>query len=84
MVYGKKGTCFIRGFSNQEQYTTEIRRSDVKGVFLYKPVKITVTPRVTGSKYLVLVGASVGKAWKFEKIPNRLSWKNDMVGIRWL
>lgn len=48
-------------------------------MFLYKPLKITVTPRENGSRYFVLVGASVGKAWEFEKIPNRLSWKNDIV-----
>jgi hypothetical protein len=79
LVYDKKGVCLIKGLSNQEPYALEIRRSDIKGVLLYKPLKITVAPRESGSKYVVLVGASVGKAWEFEKIPNRLSWKNDIV-----
>ena len=79
LVYDKKGVCLIKGLSNQERYTLEIRRSGVKGMLLYKPLKITATPRESGSKYIVLVGASVGKAWEFEKIPNRLSWKNDIV-----
>jgi hypothetical protein len=79
LTYDKKGICLIKGLSNQEHYTIEIRRSDMKGMLLYRPLEITVAPRESGSKYIVLVGASVGKAWKFEEIPNRLSWKSDII-----
>ena len=79
MVYDKKGVCLIEGLSNQKQYTIEINRSDLKGMILYKPLTIEVTPREKGSKYFILVGASVGKAWKFDEIPNRMKWGNNIV-----
>ena len=79
MVYDKKGVCLIEGLSNQTQYKIEIKRSDMKGMLLYKALTIGATPRESGSKYVVLVGASVGKGWEFDKIPKRLGWKNDIV-----
>ena len=79
LVYDKKGVCLIEGLSNQKQYTIEIRRSDIKGMLLYEPLRMNVKPRENGSKYFVLVGASIGKAWEFHKIPNRLGWGNNII-----
>ncbi len=79
LAYDTKGVCLIEGLSNQKQYTIEIRRSDMKGMLLYEALRINVKPRENGSKYFVLVGASVGKAWEFRKIPNRLGWGNDII-----
>lgn len=77
--YNKKGICYIEGLINGQKYKLEIRRKDLKGIILYKPLKIEIVPRGKGSKYIVLVGASVGKMWEFNKILNRLSLKDDFV-----
>lgn len=74
-----RGVFVFQKLLNGKSYRIEIRRTDLKGRVLYKPLRLDVSPRKNGSKYFVLVGASVGKAWEFEKIPNRLSWKNDIV-----
>ena len=79
MSYDNRGICLFRGLSNQRDYSVEIRRTDLKGMLLYKNLKIKVTPRESGTKYFVLVGASVGKDWDFEKLPQRLRVSSDIV-----
>ena len=79
MSYDNRGICLFRGLPNQRDYSVEIRRTDLKGMLLYKNLKIKVTPRESGTKYFVLVGASVGRSWGFEKLPNRLNWGHEIV-----
>ena len=77
--YDDKGVVVFSGLENGHEYTITIYRTDVKGKLLYKPYSKTVTPHEGGDKYYILVGASIGKNWKFEKLPERLEMSNDIA-----
>ncbi len=79
MFFDNKGFCIFRGLKNNKIYKLEIKRTDLRGKFKYKPLRINISPREKGSKYFILVGASVGKGWEFEKLPFRENWKSDIV-----
>ena len=46
LSYDKKGICLIKGLSNHNQYTLEITQTDLKGMLLYKKLKMKVTPKI--------------------------------------
>lgn len=71
--YDHNGLCIIKDLINNKNYTIEIGRTDLKGKLLYQKSEKQVTPRAGGAEYYVLVGASVGKAWNFDAIPERLN-----------
>lgn len=71
--YDHNGLCIIKGLINNKNYTIEIGRTDLKGKLLYQKSEKPVTPQAGGAEYYVLVGASVGKAWNFDAIPERLN-----------
>ena len=79
MIYDDRGICLFSGLSNQKKYTVEVRRTDLKGMLLYRNTKVRITPRAKGAKYFILVGASVGKAWKIENLPVRLNLGDQIV-----
>lgn len=79
ITYDEMGMCVFKGLSNQKSYTLEFRRTDLKGMLLYKKLKLKVTPREGGAKYFVLVGASVGKSWEFPKLADRLNLGPEIV-----
>jgi hypothetical protein len=79
MVYNDGGICLMEGLDRNKRYTVEIGRTDLKGKILYKNLKIPVTFTENGKKYVVLVGASVGEAWEFEKLPERLHLNSQFI-----
>ena len=70
-TFDKFGYCLLKNLENGKPYTIEIKRTDLKGRLLYKKLKKEVIPKAGQIKYVVLVGASVGKAWKFPKLTQR-------------
>jgi hypothetical protein len=76
---GRDGVCLFRDLLNGKGYRIEIKRKDLKGRILYKKLDAEVTPRLGGVRYYILVGASVGKAWEFEKLTERLNIKEGIV-----
>ena len=71
-VFDKFGYCVLKDLENGNPYTIEIKRTDLKGRLLYKKFKKEVMPKSGDMmKYVVLVGASVGKAWKFPQLTQR-------------
>ena len=79
MSYDERGVCVFEELTNNKVYTIKISRTDIKGMLLYRNLKINTIPVEGGSKYLVLVGASIGKAWKFENLPDRLNLGPEFV-----
>ena len=77
--YDKKGVCVFGDLTNGTEYTVEIKRTDVKGMLLYRTLREKVRPLAGGTKYVVLVGASVGKAWEFPRLPKRMEWDDGIV-----
>lgn len=77
--FDDKGVAVFFGLENGHEYTITIYRTDLKGRLLYKPYNKTVKPHEGGDKYYILVGASIGKNWKFEKLPERLEMSNDII-----
>ena len=82
-TFGNNGFVIFTNLENNHVYSIEIFRTDIKGKLLYKPLKKIVTPHRGGDKYYILVGASISKNWKFDKLPNRLHLgKNIIFGKR--
>lgn len=79
-AFDKFGYCLFRNLENGKPYLIEIKRTDIKGRLLYKNFKKEVIPK-SGSimKYVVLVGASVGKAWNFPQLTQRHHIGKDIV-----
>lgn len=78
-IFDKFGYCLLKELKNGKSYTIEIKRTDLKGRLLYKKLKKEVTPKAGRMKYVVLVGASVGKAWKFPQLTQRHDVGKDVV-----
>jgi len=77
--YDESGVCLFENLSNNIQYTIEIKRTDLKGTLLYKKFIKTITPKSDEINYTVLVGASVGKSWHFDKLPERKGVDNRFI-----
>lgn len=77
--YDENGFCLFQGLSNGRTYTVELKRTDLKGRLLYKRLDARVVLSGNGSKYIILVGASVGKTWEFPRLSDRVSVRNDVV-----
>ena len=69
--YNKFGYCVFKGLENGKPYTIGIKRTDLKGMLLYKTLKQQVIPKADTIEYVVLIGASVGKAWNFPQLGSR-------------
>ncbi len=69
--YDQDGFCIFKNLDNGTDYTVEIKRTDLKGSILYKKKLAMISPKKDGVEYLVLVGASVGKSWSFDKLTER-------------
>lgn len=78
-TFDKNGISILSDLNNGQEYTVEVSRTDLKGKLLYSKVKTKVTPREGGSKYYILVGASIGKTWNFPGLPDRVSLNSNIV-----
>jgi len=77
--YDQTGFCIFKDLVNGTDYTVEIKRTDLKGKILYKKMLAVITPQNSGVKYVVLVGASVGRSWSFDKLTERSKLLNNIV-----
>ena len=75
--YDKDGICLFKGLDNDNSYTIEIKRTDLKGRILYKKSRKKITPKRV--KYFVLAGASVGRSWSFDKLAERIDFGQEVV-----
>jgi lysophospholipase L1-like esterase len=72
----------IDGLTNGTSYELNIRRQDILGRLKYKDAVIKATPRSDNKKYIVLVGASVGKSWNLSELSERMNDKKVCYGYR--
>lgn len=77
--YNESGLCLFEGLENDKDYTVTINRTDFKGRILYKKTRKTVIPSKPGKDYIILVGASVGKEWGFDRLNERMAVDSGVV-----
>ncbi|MFN8008879.1 MAG: hypothetical protein U0V70_18010 [Terriglobia bacterium] len=70
--YDAEGRCLFDGLDLDVPYTIDIRRSDLKGMLLYRATRRKIVLTGVRDQYFVLVGASIGKAWEFQNVPRIL------------
>ena len=81
--YNKNGIYIFNNLINDQPYKIDICRTDLKGRLLYKKKKEVVFPKSEGTKYIVLIGASIGKNWDFSELPQRIAInQNTILGFR--
>lgn len=81
-----KSTKFValEGLKNGQQYVIKIGRKDLLGKFRYRPLEIKAAPSFEVKKYIVFVGASVGKSWDLPHFADRTTDKTRFIGYRTL
>jgi hypothetical protein len=72
----------IDNLKNNKKYHLSIRRADILGRIKYRSFNIFSVPSEKYSKYIVLVGASVGKSWDLNALVSRNNDINAFVGYR--
>lgn len=77
--YDAEGKCLFDGLAVDIPYSIEIRRSDLKGMLLYRATRRKVVLTGVRDQYFVLVGASIGKAWEFQNVPGILNLDPSIV-----
>ena len=70
------------GLTNGTSYNVQISRKDILGKIKYKKFATDVTPTDQKGKYVVLVGASVGKSWNLNRLADRIKKKKIFYGYR--
>lgn len=66
-----KGHVKIDDLKNSTPYSLTIYRHDILGRIKYRSLVKRSSPRNEADKYIVLVGASVGKTWDLPGLPER-------------
>jgi len=77
--YNENGYCIISNLINNQKYTIQLARTDLKGRLLYRKKTVTVTPKKISDKYIILIGASVGSGWNYDRITDRIQLLENMV-----
>ncbi|RJP72344.1 MAG: SGNH/GDSL hydrolase family protein [Candidatus Abyssobacteria bacterium SURF_17] len=74
--------CVVGGLEDNQTYTIRIRRMDLPGRFIYKAFQTEIVTQEPAPTYVLLVGASVGKAWDLPSLPKRLKADGLVFGYR--
>lgn len=82
IMQGEKNEIIIPELENEKRYKFTISRNDLIGKLKYKSKIIYAIPKAGGSKYIVLVGASVGRHWHFSELSERLGNDKYSFGYR--
>ncbi len=77
--YAKNGVCIYHKKQNDDRIRIKIERNDLKGRILYKKKIVTLDSKKQTDKYIVLVGASVGAGWHFDKLSERRHIASNIV-----
>lgn len=78
LLSGDKKFVRFDGLENSCGYSVKIYRNDFIGKFRYKSSNFFITPENTFNRYVVLVGASVGKSWNLNELHLRKNTKNNI------
>lgn len=77
--FDNNGFCLIKDLKVDRVYDLVIKRTDLKGLFLYKTSKIKVHQTNDIHRYIVLIGASVGRGWDFPDATTRLGYTGNVI-----
>jgi len=81
--YEDQDVVLFNNLRNGHEYKITIKRTDLKGIVLYREYQKKFSPNNGQTKYIVLVGASIGKAWKIHEIARRHNMpENVVIGSR--
>ncbi len=72
----------IKSLKNGTEYKIYIKRTDFLGRIKYRTASVNTTPEADVDKYIVLVGASVGKSWNLPELSKRMNLKDVFYGYR--
>ena len=81
---GQTKSVQIKGLRNDSKYKISIARKDFLGKIKYHSAGISATPSDKVDKYVVLVGASVGRSWKLKDFSQRVQKPDYFFGYRGL
>jgi hypothetical protein len=81
-LYAKKNQVKINGLKNGVSYKLEISRLDILGRIRYRNSILKARPSGDIEKYVVLVGASVGKSWNLPELSERVKDRKVWYGYR--
>ena len=82
VMKGSVNQCAAEGLKAGQTYSIRIRRADLKGRLLYKPFETEAVVLDAAPRYVVLVGASVGKDWDLSSFPDRTGESGYVFGYR--
>jgi len=82
LMKGSLNQCVIQGLKGGQTYSLRIKRADLKGKLLYKTFEAEIEVLDPAPKYVVLVGASVGKDWDLPSFPDRTGESGYTFGYR--
>ena len=77
--YDEYGICVFENLENDRMCTINVKRTDLKGMILYRKHVKRVKPIAGGTSYVVLVGASIGRKWNLSQLPQRQRVDNAWV-----
>lgn len=91
-INGNKGTVTLEGNSNTAilplpdgtvKIKVKISRKDLKGRLLYRPFLYDGLAPAKKNRYIVFIGASIGRDWKIEQLPERQPALKDVAILFW-
>lgn len=82
VMKGSVNQCTIEDLEAGRTYSLRIRRTDLKGRLFYKGFEAEMTVLDPAPKYVVLIGASVGKTWDLASFPDRTGQDGYVFGYR--
>lgn len=82
IMKGSQNECVIDGLTAGITYALQVRRADLLGRIRYKSLETAITIHDPAPKYVILVGASVGKSWDLPSLPKRASNSKFVFGYR--
>lgn len=82
LMKGSLNQCVLDGLKGNQTYSLRLKRADLKGKLLYKTFETEIKVLDPSPKYVVLVGASVGKEWDLLSFPQRTGEFGYTFGYR--
>lgn len=80
---GGTNSAIIKKIKTGEKIKLEITRKDFIGRLLYKSFKYNGVVSKPKNRYIAFIGASIGRDWKLENLPERINKLNDLEIFYW-
>ncbi|HFD33164.1 MAG TPA: hypothetical protein ENJ28_10735 [Gammaproteobacteria bacterium] len=77
--YAENGVCIYKKKQSDKPIKIKLERTDLKGRILYKTKIVYLNSKKQTDQYIVLIGASVGSGWNFDRLTERINISPDIV-----